>query len=88
MLYEVITSRTFGAFRSFNSSHLKAVAFDGYSLVERWRTKPQGGYLGGFSMADADNDGTSEIVELVMYSHGGMVKSSYGNTALLIYEMQ
>ncbi len=81
-------SRTFGAFRSFNSSHLKAVAFDGYSLVERWRTKPQGGYLGGFSMADADNDGTSEIVELVMYSHGGMVKSSYGNTALLIYEMQ
>ncbi|MHB8709690.1 MAG: FG-GAP repeat domain-containing protein, partial [Desulfuromonadales bacterium] len=81
-------SRTFSAFRSFNSSHLKAVTFDGYSLVERWRTKPQGGYLGDFRMADADNDGAPEIVMLVMFSHGNWVKTSSGNTALLIYEMQ
>lgn len=81
-------SRTFSAFRAFNSSHLKAVAFDGYSLVERWRTKPQGGYLGDFRMADADNDGVAEIVMLVMFSRGGMLKGSYGNSALLIYEMQ
>lgn len=80
--------RTFNAFRSFNSSHLKAVAFDGYSLVERWRTKPQGGYLADFALADADNDGAQEIVMLVQYSRGGLLKSSYGNSALLIYEMQ
>jgi hypothetical protein len=77
-------SRTFSAFRAFNSSHLKAVAYDGYSLVERWRTKPQGGYLGDFRMADADNDGAPEIVMLVMFSRGGMLKGSYGNSALLI----
>ena len=81
-------SRTFSAFRSFNSSHLKAVAYDGYSLVERWRTKPQGGYLGDFRMADADNDGDPEIVMLVMFAHGNWVKTSSGNSALLIYEMQ
>ena len=81
-------SRTFSAFRAFNSSHLKAVAYDGYSLVERWRTKPQGGYLGDFRMADADNDGAPEIVMLVMFSRGGMLKTGYGNSALLIYEMQ
>ena len=81
-------SRTFSAFRAFNSSHLKAVAYDGSSLVERWRTKPQGGYLGDFRMADADNDGAPEIVMLVMFSRGGMLKGSYGNSALLIYEMQ
>ncbi len=81
-------NRTFSAFRSFNSSHLKAVAFDGYSVVERWRTKPQGGYLGDFRMADADNDGAPEIVMLVMFSRGGLIKSELGNTALLIYEMQ
>jgi|GEM_PF-828042 len=80
-------SRTFSAFRQFNSSHLKAVTYDGYSLVERWRTKPQGGYLGDFRMADADNDGVNEIVMLVMFSRGGMI-GTYGNSALLIYEMQ
>ncbi len=81
-------NRTFNAFRQFNSSHLKAVTYDGYSLVERWRTKPQGGYLGDFRMADADNDGAAEIVMLVMYSRGAWGKVNYGNTALLIYEMQ
>ena len=80
-------NRNFSAFRSFNSSHLKAVAFDGYSLVERWRTKPQGGYLGDFRMADADNDGAPEIVMLVMFSHGG-IGFGDGSSALLIYEMQ
>lgn len=81
-------SRTFSAFRSFNGSHLAAVSFDGYGLVERWRTKPQGGYLGDFRMADADNDGAPEIVMLVMFSQGGLFKASSGNSALLIYEMQ
>lgn len=81
-------NRTFNAFRQFNSSHLKAVTYDGYSLVERWRTKPQGGYMGDFRMADADNDGAPEIVMLVMYSRGTWGKVNYGNSALLIYEMQ
>ena len=81
-------NRTFTAFRKFNSSHLKALAYDGYSLVERWRTKPQGGYLGDFRMADADNDGAQEIVMLVMFSHGGLLEGGQGNAALLIYEMQ
>lgn len=81
-------NRTFSAFRQFNSSHLKSVTYDGYSLVERWRTKPQGGYLGDFRMADADNDGAAEIVMLVMYSRGSWGKVNYGNTVLLIYEMQ
>jgi hypothetical protein len=81
-------SRTFNAFRQFNSSHLKAVAYDGYSLVERWRTKPQGGYLADFRMADADNDGVQEIAMLIMFSHGGLLEGGQGNAALLIYEMQ
>lgn len=80
--------RAFSAFRSFNSSHLKAVAYDGYSMVERWRTKPQGGYMADFRMADADNDGAQEIVMLVQFSRGGLLQSGSGNSALLIYEMQ
>ncbi len=78
----------FGAFRQYNNSHLRAVAFDGYAMVERWRTKPQGGYLADFRLADADNDGTDEIVMLVMFSHGSRLRTRDGNTTLLIYEMQ
>ena len=81
-------NRNFTSFRNFSNSHLKAVAYDGYSLVERWRTKPQGGYLGDFRMADADNDGAAEIVMLVRFSQGGFLKTGSGNSALLIYEMQ
>ncbi|MDH3997480.1 MAG: VCBS repeat-containing protein, partial [Desulfuromonadales bacterium] len=50
-------NRLFGSLRQYSNSHLRAVAFDGYSLVERWRTKPQGGYMADFRLADADNDG-------------------------------
>jgi hypothetical protein len=81
-------NRVVSAFRTFSSSHLKAVTYDGYSLSERWRTKPQGGYLADFRMADADNDGAPEIVMLVMFSRGSTLKGGYGNAALLIYEMQ
>jgi hypothetical protein len=81
-------SRTFSAFRQFRGSHLKSVSFDGYSMVENWRTKPQGGYLADFRIADADNDGDLEIIMLVMFSRGDWLKAGYGNTALLIYEMQ
>ena len=79
-------NRTFSAFQSFSASHLKAVVYDGYSVVERWRTKPQGGYLSDFRMADADNDGAPEIVMLVMFSRGLLGKD--GSSVLLIYEMQ
>jgi hypothetical protein len=81
-------NRLFGSLRQYKSSHLRAVSFDGYSLVERWRTKPQGGYMADFTMADADNDGVDEIVMLVMFAHGSWFKTKYGNSALLIYEMQ
>ena len=80
--------RTFSAFRQFKGSHLKAISFDGYSMVERWRTKPQGGYMADFRIADADNDGAKEIIMLVMFAHGNWGKVNYGNSALLIYEMQ
>lgn len=81
-------NRTFGSLRQFRSSHLRAVTYDGYAFVERWRTKPQGGYMADFRLADADNDGVDEIVMLVMFSRGGWLKSRYGNSALLIYELQ
>ena len=81
-------SRVASTFRQFRSSHLRALSYDGYAMVEQWRTKPQGGYMADFRLADADNDGSSEIAMLVMYSHGSWFKAQYGKTALVVYEIE
>ncbi len=74
--------------RKFKQSHLEALVYDGYSMVERWRTQPQGGYLADYRLADADNDGADEIVMLVQYAQGSWLDSSSGISALLFYEIQ
>jgi hypothetical protein len=80
--------RTTSLFRQFRNSHLRAIGFDGYAMVEKWRTRPQGGYLADFRVADADNDGADEIVMVVLFSHGGMFDGGYGDSAVLVYELQ
>lgn len=80
--------RATSLFRQFRNSHLRAVGYDGYSMVEKWRTRPQGGYLADFRVADADNDGADEIVMAVLFSHGNMLDGGYGNSAVLVYELQ
>ncbi|MGK2944911.1 MAG: FG-GAP repeat domain-containing protein [Desulfuromonadales bacterium] len=74
--------------RKFNQSHLEALSFDGYSMVERWRTQPQGGYMADYRMADVDNDGANEIVVIVQFSQGSWSDAQSGNSALIFYEMQ
>lgn len=81
-------SRMTSFMRKFNQSHLEALSFDGYSMVEHWRTQPQGGYMADYRMADVDNDGAKEIVMIVQFSQGGWTESSAGNSALIFYEMQ
>lgn len=81
-------SRLTSLFRKFNQSHLEALTYDGYSMVERWRTMPQNGYMGDYRMADIDNDGANEIVMIMQYSQGDWTDSQTGSSALLFYEMQ
>ncbi|MDT8441578.1 MAG: VCBS repeat-containing protein, partial [Desulfuromonadales bacterium] len=71
-------NRTFQSIRTYRSSHLRALEFDGNVFVERWRTKPQGAYLADFRLTDIDNDGADEVVMLVKFSHGGWFKSERG----------
>ncbi len=81
-------SRMTSFMRKFNQSHLEALSFDGYSMIERWRTQPQGGYMADYRMADVDNDGANEIVMIVQFSQGGWTETQAGNSALIFYEMQ
>jgi hypothetical protein len=73
-------------FREFKSSQIKALRWDGYAMRELWHTRPQGGYLADFQVADVDNDGAPELAMAVLFSHKGMFASP--RSAVLVYELQ
>ena len=73
-------------FREFKNSQLKAMIWDGYSLRETWAARAQNGYLADFLVADVDNDGKSELVMAILFSHGGLMSSP--RSALVVYELE
>ncbi len=79
-------SRFFSQWRSFKSSHLAAMTWNGHVLQERWRTVDQNGYLADFRLADVDNDGAEELVTAVGYNEGGLLTTA--KSGLVVYEMQ
>lgn len=79
-------SRLLPRLRSFGSSHLRALAWNGSMLQEVWRTQPQSGYLADYRIADADNDGADELIMVVGYNQGGLLTSS--RSGVVIYELQ
>ncbi|PLX83184.1 MAG: hypothetical protein C0617_11635 [Desulfuromonas sp.] len=81
-------SRLGSAYREFRQSHLKAMRWDGFAMVETWRTGSVGGYLADFRVADADNDGADELVTVVAFSHGDLFKKATPRSSVLIYEIQ
>ncbi len=74
-----------GNYRSFEKSQLKAFRWDGRSLEPLWHTKPQGGYLSDFTLADVDNDGAQELVMTVLFTHAGFMSKARSN--LVVYEL-
>lgn len=79
-------SRLFGNYRKFESSALKALAWDGRGLKELWHTRSQSGYLSDFTVADVDNDGTPELAMSVLFSHEGI--KSKARSGLVVYDLQ
>jgi len=76
------------AIRTFRKSRLVSLKWDGYSLVETWHTAPQQGYMADFRVADADNDGVDEIVQIVAFGRKGFFTKGEESSSVLIYEMQ
>lgn len=74
-----------GNYRSFEKSQLKAFRWDGRALEPLWQTKPQGGYLSDFTLADVDNDGAQELVMTVLFTHAGFMSKARSN--LVVYEL-
>ena len=77
--------RNLERFRKFKDSRLIALTWNGHSLTESWRTSGQNGYLGDFTVGDADNDGSDEIVMAVKFKHRGLLQSA--RSAIVTYEL-
>jgi hypothetical protein len=74
-------------YRSFSKSRLVSLTWNGFALTENWQTATQPGYLGDFAVADADNDGKTELVMAVQFKSGGLL-SGEARSAVVIYEMK
>ncbi len=72
-------------YRKFQSSRVVSLTWNGFALTENWRTSTQSGYLGDFALADADNDGSSELVMVVKFQHKGMTVDA--RSSIVIYEL-
>jgi len=72
-------------YRDFSESRVIALKWDGFTFAESWRTSQQGGYLADFSLADADNDGTDELVMAIIFSRKNLIQK--GRSTVVIYEL-
>ncbi|MGW8313485.1 MAG: FG-GAP repeat domain-containing protein, partial [Desulfuromonadales bacterium] len=72
-------------YQKFQRSRIVSLSWNGLSMVENWRTASQNGYLSDFVLADADNDGTAEIVMAVKFKHAGLIDKA--RSAVVIYEL-
>ena len=73
-------------YRKFNKSRLVALQWNGFALVEQWRSASQSGYLGDFTLADADNDGGQELVMAIKFKHAGLVDKA--RSAVVTYDLE
>jgi hypothetical protein len=72
--------------RLFNNSRLMAMDWNGFALLESWRTASQSGYLADFAAADADNDGKTELIMLVRFQRKGLIDKA--RSSIVIYDLE
>jgi hypothetical protein len=80
------SQRIIQRYRSFKKSRLVALAWNGFAMMESWKTASQLGYLGDFAVADADNDGKDELVMAIKFQHKGLTNEA--RSSVVIYELE
>ncbi len=79
-------SRLTNNLRLFTTSRVISLKWDGLALIENWRTSDQQGQTADIALADIDNDGQTELVMAVKFSH--KVLFSRPRSALVVYEIK
>lgn len=65
------TGGIFSRIRIFKSGHFESLSWDNVGLSPKWRTRNFSGYISDYALGDIDNDGTDELVFLLVTQAGG-----------------
>ena len=74
-------------YRKFSEAHIESLTWTGLGLSANWRTRRISGQIRDFDLGDFDNDGTTELVVVVIIKEGEVALST-PKTALIAYEMK
>ncbi|MBU0544091.1 MAG: VCBS repeat-containing protein [Proteobacteria bacterium] len=61
----------FSRIRIFKSGYFENLSWDNVGLSPKWRTRKFSGYISDYALGDIDNDGTDELVFLLVTQTGG-----------------
>ncbi len=61
----------FSRIRIFKSGYFESLSWDNVGLSPKWRTRKFSGYISDYALGDIDNDGTDELVFLLVTQTGG-----------------
>lgn len=74
-------------YRSFNEAHIESLTWTGLGLAANWKTRKINGQVRDFDLGDFDNDGTLELVVVIILKEGAMAFST-PKTTLIAYDMK
>ena len=69
------SSGLFQRFRKFISGHFEGLVWDNVGLRRQWKTRKFTGYISDYTVGDFDNDGTDELVFVVMAASDSVISN-------------
>jgi hypothetical protein len=70
-----VSSGLFQRLRKFISGHFEALVWDNVGLRRQWKTRKFTGYISDYTVGDLDNDGTDELVFVVMAGSDSVISN-------------
>ena len=91
-VYEVIvtknnTSSFFEKAKTIDMGEVYNLVWEDNSFITNWKTREIEGYIADFQIKDADNDGTEELVVVVVESQQSGGLGGKGTSKILFYKL-
>ena len=81
------TGYLFPNLRAYNESIVSGLRWQAGSFYEEWRTRPLGGYMADYLLADVDHDGAPELVTAIVEPQGLMFLRREGRSWIEVFKL-
>ena len=81
------TGYLFPNLRAYNESIVSGLRWQAGSFYEEWRTRPLGGYMADYLLADIDQDGAPELVTAIVEPQGLMFLRREGRSWIEVFKL-